>query len=85
MVRHFVQCFLTIFSAHLLFGFIGPSMATTLIAALCLLALWLGWVFDTRLYAFIAVLGAYATPFLVRTETADVVQQCHVVVVELKE
>ena len=69
-----VVCFLTIFSAHLLFGFIGPSMATTLIAALCLLALWLGWMFDTRLYAFIAVLGAYATPFLVRTETADVVQ-----------
>ncbi len=69
-----VVCFFTIYSAHLLFGFIGSSLATSLIGALCLLALWLGQVFDTKAYAFIAVLGAYSTPFLVQTESPSIIQ-----------
>lgn len=69
-----VVCFFTIYSAHLFFHLIGPTLATSLIAGLCLLALGLGHVFSSKAYAFIAVLGAYVTPFVVHTKSADVVQ-----------
>ena len=69
-----VVCFFTIYSAHLFFHLIGPTLATSLIAGLCLLALGLGHVFSSKAYVFIAVLGAYVTPFVVHTRSADVVQ-----------
>ena len=62
--------FLTVYGAHLGYGFLAPRLAVGLVGALCLLALWLGQVFGTLAYAFLAMLGAYATPFLVQVAQA---------------
>ena len=59
-----VILFAAVFGAHLYYGFIAAPMATGCVAAICILTMWLGRVFDNNLYVLFAVVGAYLTPFL---------------------
>ena len=59
-----VILFITVFGAHLYYGFISAPLASGFVAAICILTLWLGRVFETEFYVLFAVIGAYLTPFL---------------------
>ncbi len=59
-----VILFAAVFGAHLYYGFIAAPMATGCVAAICIVTMWLGRVFDNNLYVLFAVVGAYLTPFL---------------------
>ena len=59
-----VILFAAVFGAHLYYGFIAAPMATGCVAVICIVAMWLGRVFDNTLYVLFAVVGAYLTPFL---------------------
>jgi uncharacterized membrane protein len=59
-----VILFAAVFGAHLYYEFIAAPMATGCVAVICIVAMWLGRVFDNKLYVLFAVVGAYLTPFL---------------------
>ena len=67
-----VILFLSIYGAHLYYHFIGASMATGAVILTCLVALWLGRLFESELYGLFAVLGSYSAPFLLPTLAGSV-------------
>lgn len=59
-----VVLFATVFGAHLYYGLIAAPFAIACVVGICLMTLWLGGLFHNDLYALFAVVGAYATPFM---------------------
>lgn len=59
--------FIATYGAHLYYGLVGSSTALAAVTLICLLSLWLCHVFQSTLYAFFAVAGAYSVPFLMRS------------------
>lgn len=59
--------FIATYGAHLYYGLIGQSQALAAVTVVCLLSLWLCHLFQSTLYAFFAVAGAYSVPFLMRS------------------
>lgn len=57
-----VVLFATVYGAHLFYGLIGGEAAALGIIAVALMALGLGTLFDSELYALFAVLGSYTAP-----------------------
>ncbi len=57
-----VVLFATVYGAHLYYGLIGGQAAVFGVIAVALLALWLGSVFASELYALFAVAGSYTAP-----------------------
>lgn len=57
--------FLSIYGAHLFYGFIEATPATVAVVFVCLLSLWLCRVFESDLYALFAVAGSYSAPLLI--------------------
>ncbi len=68
-----VILFITVFGAHLYYGFIAAPLATGSVAAICILTLWLGRAFHNNLYVLFAVIGAYLTPFLLPVWHANLI------------
>jgi uncharacterized membrane protein len=59
--------FIATYGAHLYYGLIGQPQALAALTFVCLLSLWLCYYFQSTLYAFFAVAGAYSVPFLMRS------------------
>ncbi len=59
--------FIATYGAHLYYGLIGQSQALAAVTLICLLSLWLCQLFQSTLYAFFAVAGAYSVPFMMRS------------------
>ena len=57
--------FLSIYGAHLYYGFIPAPSATVAVILVCLLSLWLCRAFESDLYALFAVAGSYSAPVLI--------------------
>ena len=57
-----VVLFAAVYAAHLHYGLIGGQAAALGVVAIALLALGLGTLFDSELYALFAVLGSYTAP-----------------------
>jgi uncharacterized membrane protein len=57
--------FLSIYGAHLFYGFFEATPATVAVIFVCLLSLWLCRVFESDLYALFAVAGSYSAPLLI--------------------
>src|SRR5262245_53026741 len=57
--------FLSIYGAHLYYGFIAPMPAATAVMGVCVLSLWLCRAFESDLYALFAVVGSYSAPVLI--------------------
>jgi hypothetical protein len=57
--------FLSIYGAHLFYGFIEAAPATVAVVVVCLLSLALCRVFASDLYALFAVAGSYSAPLLI--------------------
>lgn len=57
--------FLSIYGAHLFYGFIEATPATVAVVFVCLLSLWLCRAFASDLYALFAVAGSYSAPLLI--------------------
>ncbi|MBI3042244.1 MAG: DUF2339 domain-containing protein [Betaproteobacteria bacterium] len=57
--------FLSIYGAHLFYGFIGVAPAALSVVLVCLLSLWLCRQFRSDLYALFAVAGSYSAPLLI--------------------
>ena len=68
-----VILFVTVFGAHVYYALIDAPLATGCIAVVCIVALWLGRVFETNLYVLFAVIGAYLTPFLLPVWHANLI------------
>ena len=68
-----VILFITVFAAHLYYQFIGAALASGCVAAVCIITLWLGRVFDNNLFVLFAVVGAYLTPFLLPVWHANLI------------
>ena len=68
-----VVLFLSIYAAHLYYHFIGMGLATAAVILTCLLALWLGRMFESEIYGLFAVVGSYSAPFLLDALAASVV------------
>ena len=68
-----VVLFLSIYGAHLYYHFIGVPMATGAVILTCLVALWLGRLFESEIYGLFAVVGSYSAPFLLHTLAGSVV------------
>ena len=64
--------FIATYGAHLYYGLIGQSQALAAVTLVCLLSLWLCHLFQSTLYAFFAVVGAYSVPFLMRSLMLDI-------------
>lgn len=64
--------FIATYGAHLYYGLIGQSQALAAVTLICLLSLWLCHLFQSTLYAFFAVVGAYSVPFLMRSLMLDI-------------
>jgi len=64
--------FIVIYGAHLYYGLIGQPLALAAVTLVCLLSLWLCHLFQSTLYAFFAVAGAYSVPFLMRSFMLDI-------------
>jgi len=64
--------FIATYGAHLYYGLIGQSQALAAVTFVCLLSLWLCHYFQSTLYAFFAVTGAYSVPFLMRSVMLDI-------------
>ena len=62
-----VVLFLSVYGAHLYYGFLGAPPAAAAVVAICVLSLWLCRVFESDLYALFAVAGSYSAPFLLST------------------
>lgn len=67
-----VILFLSIYGAHLYYQFIGSSFAGTAVILTCAASLWLCRVFDSDLYALVAIAGSYSAPFLLDTPTQQI-------------
>lgn len=57
--------FLSIYGAHLFYGFVAAAPATVAVVVVCLLSLWLCRTFESDLYALFAVAGSYSAPLLI--------------------
>jgi hypothetical protein len=57
--------FLSIYGAHLFYGFIDAAPATVAVVAVCLVSLALCRIFASDLYALFAVAGSYSAPLLI--------------------
>ncbi|HEY7656638.1 MAG TPA: DUF2339 domain-containing protein [Burkholderiales bacterium] len=57
--------FLSIYGAHLFYGFIDAAPATVAVVVVCLLSLALCRIFASDLYALFAVAGSYSAPLLI--------------------
>ena len=57
--------FLSIYGAHLFYGFIEAAPATVAVVAVCLVSLALCRIFASDLYALFAVAGSYSAPLLI--------------------
>ncbi len=57
--------FLSIYGAHLFYGFMKATPAASAVVFVCLLSLWLCRAFASDLYALFAVAGSYSAPFLI--------------------
>lgn len=57
--------FLSIYGAHLFYGFLTPMPAAAAVVLVCALSLWLCRVFESDLYALFAVAGSYSVPLLI--------------------
>lgn len=57
--------FLSIYGAHLFYGFIQATPAAVAVVSVCLISLWLCRAFESDLYALFAVAGSYSAPFLI--------------------
>ena len=57
--------FLSIYGAHLFYGFFEAAPAAVAVVFVCLLSLWLCRVFESDLYALFAVAGSYSAPLLI--------------------
>ena len=57
--------FLSIYGAHLFYGFIEAAPATAAVVLVCVLSLWLCRAFESDLYALFAVVGSYSAPVLI--------------------
>lgn len=68
-----VVLFLSIYGAHLYYHFIGVGLATAAVMLTCLVALWLGRVFESEIYSLFAVVGSYSAPFLLNVLAGTVV------------
>jgi uncharacterized membrane protein len=64
--------FIATYGAHLHYGLIGQFQALVVVTLVCLLSLWLCHLFQSTLYAFFAVAGAYSVPFLMRSLMLDI-------------
>lgn len=60
-----VILFLSIYGAHLFYGFIAATPAAVAVVLVCLLSLWLCAAFASELYALFAVAGSYSAPLLI--------------------
>lgn len=60
-----VILFLSIYSAHLSYHFIGSGYSGVGVALTCIASLWLCRMFDSDLYALFAIVGSYSAPFLI--------------------
>jgi uncharacterized membrane protein len=58
--------FLSIYGAHLYYGFIQAPPAMVAVVLVCVLSLWLCRVFASDLYALFAVAGSYSAPLLLK-------------------
>ena len=56
--------FLTVYGAHLYYAIISVKSAFVMVIMICALALWLCRVFNSDLYALLAVVGSYLAPLL---------------------
>lgn len=65
--------FIATYGAHLYYSLIGSSLALAAVTSICLLSLWLCRFFQSTLYAFFAVVGAYSVPFLMRSLMLDII------------
>ena len=61
-----VILFLSIYSAHLGYHFIGSGISGICVVLTCIASLWLCRMFDSDLYAFFAIVGSYSAPFLIQ-------------------
>ena len=57
--------FLSIYGAHLFYGFIEATPAAAAVVIVCVLSLWLCRAFASDLYALFAVAGSYSAPLLI--------------------
>ena len=57
--------FLSIYGAHLFYGFMQATPAASAVIFVCLLSLWLCRAFESDLYALFAVAGSYSAPVLI--------------------
>ena len=57
--------FLSIYGAHLFYGFLPGAPAFAAVVVVCLLSLWLCRAFESDLYALFAVAGSYSAPVLI--------------------
>jgi uncharacterized membrane protein len=57
--------FLSIYGAHLFYGFIAAPTAISAVIVVCVLSLWLCRAFESDLYALFAVAGSYSAPLLI--------------------
>ena len=64
--------FIATYGAHLYYGLIGQPLALAAVTLVCLLSLWLCHLFQSTLYAFFAVTGAYSVPFLMHSLMLDI-------------
>jgi uncharacterized membrane protein len=67
-----VVLFATVYGAHLYYGLIGGEAAAFGVIAVALLALWLGVLFASELYALFAVLGSYTAPMFLPELRGDI-------------
>ena len=62
-----VVLFLSVYGAHLYYGFLGAPAAAVAVIGICVVSLWLCRAFESDLYALFAVAGSYSAPFLLST------------------
>ena len=62
-----VVLFLSVYGAHLYYGFLGAPAAAVAVVGICVVSLWLCRFFESDLYALFAVAGSYSAPFLLST------------------
>lgn len=67
-----VVLFATVYGAHLYYGLIDSEAAVFGVVAVALLALWLGALFASEVYALFAVLGSYTAPIFLPELRGDI-------------
>ncbi|HYA21401.1 MAG TPA: DUF2339 domain-containing protein [Burkholderiales bacterium] len=69
-----VILFLSIYGAHLYYGFLEPGSAAAAVVLVCIVSLWLCRVFASELYAMFAIIGSYSAPFLLSSLSAAITE-----------